>query len=162
MNLEHTFTTILLGVSATAFMDLYTFVLQKYFSVHSLNYALVGRWLLLMPMGKIKHNNIMQTPTMSGEIVVGWVAHYAIGVAFALLFALAVGSDWYTSAKLLPILTFALVTVLLPFAIMQPCFGFGFAAAKLPTPNLARVKSIAAHLAFGFGLFISAVAYQLV
>ena len=66
--------------------------------------------------------------------------------------------EWkYTTENLslMPALLTGLISVLAPFCIMQPAFGFGFAAAKTPTPNRARRRSLLAHLTFGAGLFVA-------
>lgn len=40
---------------------------------------------------------------------------------------------------------------------MQPGMGFGVAASKTPKPNVARLRSLAAHTVFGFGLYLAAL-----
>jgi len=40
---------------------------------------------------------------------------------------------------------------------MQPAFGFGVAAAKLPNPNLARLRSLLTHTIYGLGLYLGAM-----
>jgi hypothetical protein len=40
---------------------------------------------------------------------------------------------------------------------MQPAFGLGVAASRTSRPMQARLKSVATHLVFGFGLYASAV-----
>jgi hypothetical protein len=39
---------------------------------------------------------------------------------------------------------------------MQPAMGVGLASSKAPKPNLARLRSLLAHTAFGIGLYLSA------
>jgi hypothetical protein len=65
-----------------------------------------------------------------------------------------VGNKWLQQPTLMPTILFGLVTVLAPFFIMQPVFGFGFAAAKVPNPTQARVRSLMNHTAFGVGLYL--------
>ena len=50
------------------------------------------------------------------------------------------------------------VTVAFPFFILQPCLGFGIAGSKTPSPVTTRMKSLAAHAAFGVGLYVCALA----
>lgn len=54
-------------------------------------------------------------------------------------------------------LIIGIVTVAAPFFIMQPAMGAGFASSKAEKPNVARARSLAAHAAFGLGLYLSAV-----
>ena len=88
--------------------------------------------------------------------------HYLIGVVFAYVFVLIFGMGWFQNPTLLPALIFGLGTVVFPFFLMQPCFGMGIAASKLPTPNVARFRSLMAHGSFGFGLYISAYLFLIV
>lgn len=162
MNLDLIFTVTLVGTGATAVMDLYAHILSKYFGVSSLNYALVGRWLLLMPKGHFYHKNIGMVPQVRGEMLLGWSMHYFIGIIFAVFLTLLLGHEWLQNPPLLAILLFALVTVLLPFCVMQPCFGLGIAAANLPNAMIARLKSIAAHFVFGVGLYACALVASLI
>ncbi|GHB39024.1 hypothetical protein GCM10007094_30620 [Pseudovibrio japonicus] len=45
---------LLLGIGATIFMDLVAWVRLRYFSIPSLDYRLVGRWLLCIPLGQFQ------------------------------------------------------------------------------------------------------------
>ena len=58
---------------------------------------------------------------------------------------------------LLPAMLFGVVSVLVPYLIMQPSFGLGIAGSKAPQPTQARLRSLMAHTAFGVGLYLSAV-----
>ena len=43
---------------------------------------------------------------------------------FAIVFAALVGNNWFQHPTPMPAIVFGVVTVLAPFAIMQPAFGF--------------------------------------
>jgi hypothetical protein len=45
----------------------------------------------------------------------------------------------------------------MPFFIMQPAFGLGFAASKTSNPTQARLRSLMNHTAFGIGLYLFAM-----
>ena len=47
-----------------------------------------------------------------------------------------------------------------PFLLMQPGMGAGIAASRTPRPAIARVHSLLNHLAFGAGLYLSALLLQ--
>jgi hypothetical protein len=144
------------GVGATLMMDLWAALMKRFFEVPSLNYAMVGRWIGHFRRGRFVHDNIATAPPVRGERTIGWVAHYAIGVVFAALLLAIWGLDWARHPNLLPALIVGLLTVAAPFFIMQPSMGSGFAASKTPKPNVARARSIGAHMAFGVGLYCSA------
>lgn len=150
-----------LGVGATVIMDLWSLTLTKLFGIQSLNYAMVGRWIGLWPKGKFMHQNIHNAPRVTSERVIGWTFHYATGVVFTLLMLVVTGLEWTAEPTLLPCIAMSLVTMFFPFMLMQPCLGMGVAASKVPAPNIARLKSLGAHLAFGVGVFLVATALQL-
>ena len=138
-------------------MDLWNLFLKRTFSIPSLNYCLLGRWMRHMPEGTFRHANISAAPPKRSECAVGWVAHYTIGVMFAVVFVVMASSDWLARPTLLPALLYGVATAVFPFFIMQPSLGLGIAASKTPKPMQARLKSLATHTVFGLGLYISAL-----
>jgi hypothetical protein len=146
----------LVGLGATLLIDLWALFLKRGFSIPSLNYCLLGRWLLHMPAGTIVHRTIAAAPQRPHECALGWVAHYLIGTAFALIFVSLASVAWLERPSLMPALAFGVVTTLVPFFIMQPSLGFGIAASKTAHPNQARLKSLMTHTVFGVGLYLSA------
>lgn len=153
----HVAGAILIGVGATLATDLWTLFLKRTFNLPSLSYCLVGRWLLHMPAGIFTHGSIAAAPRKRHECAVGWIAHYAIGALFALVFIGLVSVSWLARPTILPAVLFGLGTVVFPFFLMQPSLGFGVAAAKTPKPAQARLKSLMTHSVFGFGLYAFAV-----
>jgi hypothetical protein len=147
----------LIGIAATALIDLWALVLRRAFGVASLDYALVGRWLGHMRAGRFTHASIAAAPRIRGERVMGWGAHYAIGVLFAGMLLAACGLDWVHQPSPGAAIAFGILTVAAPFFVMQPGMGFGIAASKTPKPNVARLRSLATHTIFGLGLYASAL-----
>ncbi|MEH6497157.1 MAG: DUF2938 domain-containing protein [Pseudomonas marincola] len=148
--------SIIIGAGATIVMDLWS-LFQKYaFRVPSLNYAMVGRWVGHLPRGKVIHNNIAETSPVRAELLIGWGAHYLIGIIFAGALLAVVGLDWTTAPTLIPPIAIGVLSVAAPLFIMQPCMGAGVAASKTPNPNVSRLRSLIAHTSFGIGLYLSA------
>ena len=147
---------VFVGLGATLLIDLWALFLRRTFGIPSLNYCLLGRWVLYMADRKIAHESIAATPQKAHECTIGWISHYSIGSAFALLFVLLASDNWLARPTLLPALAFGIATVLVPFFVMQPAFGLGVAASKTPSPNKARLKSVMTHAVFGAGLYLSA------
>ena len=145
---------ILMGLGATLTFDVWGLLLKYTFKIPPSNICLVGRWLRTMPEGTFMHANIVAAPRKPAECGVGWLAHYLIGITFASVFVTSVGSSWLQRPALLPALAFGVVTVLAPFLIMQPAFGFGIAAAKTARPWQARLRTLMNHTAFGAGLYL--------
>ena len=145
---------IAIGIGATLVMDLWNLFLKRTFGIPSLNYCLLGRWLRHMPGGTFRHDSISAAPQKPFECTVGWVAHYTIGVGFALVFVALTSGDWLARPTLLPALLYGIGTVVFPFFIMQPSFGLGIAASRTPKPMQARLKSLVTHSVFGVGLYV--------
>jgi hypothetical protein len=148
---------VLLGLGATLTFDLWGLFLKHAFKLAPSKICLIGRWLLYMPRGVFRHALITRTPPLRAECAVGWIAHYLIGSTFALIFVGLIGPAWLGHPTLLPAIGYGVVTVLAPLFIMQPAFGFGWASARTAQPNQARWRSLLNHLAFGGGLYLSAV-----
>jgi hypothetical protein len=148
---------VVMGLGATLTFDLWCQFLRYAFKITPSNICLVGRWLRYMPQGTFRHANIASTPPKSAECIVGWIAHYLIGVAFALLFVALAGDEWLQRPAPIPAILFGLITVLAPLFIMQPLFGLGFAASRTADPRAARARSLMNHAAFGVGLYLFAL-----
>ena len=153
---------ILIGIGATLLIDLWAVILQRAFNVSSLNWSMVGRWIGHCFLGKFKHENISNAPVIKHEKGLGWGVHYGVGIGCAIVFVSSVGMQWVEQPTLLPALIFGVLSVALPFFIMQPCLGAGVAASKTPSPNIARLKSILTHMIFGGGLYLSALCVVLI
>lgn len=147
---------LLIGIFATAFLDLCAVAFKVVFGVPAPDYALVGRWLGHMPHGVFAHSAIAKAEPVRGEAFIGWTAHYIIGVGYAALFLVLAGQGWTARPTALPALAFGVVTVIAPFFIMQPGMGAGFAASRAPNPMAARLRSLIAHTLFGAGLYLGA------
>ncbi|WP_216822306.1 DUF2938 domain-containing protein [Sphingorhabdus sp. EL138] len=146
-----------LGVGATMFLDLWGVAQSRVLGIPSLDYRLVGRWLVLLPKGRILHAPITTTPSVPGEAFIGWAAHYIIGLIFGIAFIGLMGVDWISAPSLFPAIWFGMFTVIAPYFVLQPCLGAGIAASRAPAPNRARLLSFTAHTIFGLGLYLTAL-----
>jgi hypothetical protein len=160
MNAVYVVEAVLVGLGATLLIDLWALFLRRGFGIPSLNYCLLGRWVLHMPQGTIMHESISAAPTKPRECTVGWITHYLIGSALAVLFVLIVSSSWLAQPTLMPALVFGIVTTLVPFLTLQPAFGLGVAGSKTLNPTRARLKSLMTHTVFGIGLYLSAYGFS--
>lgn len=153
---------LILGIGATVIFDLWGQILKFAFKITPSNICLVGRWVLYMPKGIVRHPNINKAEAKKGECAAGWAVHYVIGISLAALFLLITGSEWIKSPQLLPALLFGILTAAAPLFIMQPAFGFGFAASRSPNPMQARLRSVMNHAAFGLGIYLFALLLKLI
>jgi hypothetical protein len=152
--------SLLIGAGATLAIDAWAAVLRR-FGVPSLRIEYLGRWLGHLPSGRWQHEDIARAAPVRAEALLGWGAHYTIGVGFAALLLLSAGLDWARSPTLLPALCVGVVTVLCPWFVLQPAIGAGIASSKTRTPVRNALKSLLTHTVFGIGLFLTAHAAAL-
>jgi Protein of unknown function (DUF2938) len=146
--------SVLIGAGATLLVDLWALFQARCFGAPAPDWALVGRWFGGFPNGRFVHDNTANAPAIPGELAIGWIAHYVIGVAYAALMLAIFGLSWARQPTLLPALSFGVITVLAPFFLMQPGLGQGVAASKTANPGAARARSVMAHTVFGLGLYL--------
>lgn len=153
---------ILIGAGATAFLDLWSAARALFFGVPQPDYAPVGRWLAWMPRGRFVHDPISKSAPVRGERLIGWIAHYLIGIAFAAVLLIGWGAEWARAPALIPALLVGIGSVAAPFVLMQPAMGAGIAASRTPGPRAARLRSFTTHAVFGVGLYAAGWAAQLI
>lgn len=151
------FRSLVIGIGATALLDLWTLLLNRVFGWPLPNWGFVGRWFGHIPQGRFAHQNIATSSPVRNELAVGWIGHYLVGILFAAALLAIWGLDWARNPTLLPALIVGLVTVGCGWFILQPGLGLGVAASKRPDANRIRALNIANHIVFGIGLFLSAL-----
>jgi hypothetical protein len=149
--------TILIGSGATLVMDGWAFLLRR-FGIPSLDFAVLGRWIGHLRQGQWIHEGIARAQPVRGELLIGWCAHYSIGIAFAAVLLSTFGLEWARSPSLFPALFIGIVTVLAPLLVLQPALGAGIASSKTARPIFNSVKSLVTHTVYGFGLYLTALA----
>lgn len=152
-DVDHWAFIFLTGIGATAVIDLWAIARRRLLGIPAPNYGLVGRWLAHMPRGRFRHESIAAAAPVRGERVIGWTAHYLIGVAFAAILLGVCGVAWLERPTLGPALAVGIGTVAAPFLLMQPGMGAGVAARRTAHPGAARLHSVLTHAIFGLGLY---------
>ena len=152
----------LIGAGGAAMMDAWAWVSRHAFNIQGLDYALLGRWIGHFPRRRFFHERIASAAPVRGERVLGWAAHYSIGVAFAAPLLAIWGLEWARSPTIGPPLAVGLFTIVAPWFVMQPAMGAGIAASRTPSPRSTRLRNVATHAMYGLGLYLSAVVLALV
>lgn len=149
---------VLIGVAATAVMDLWLFILSR-LGVPTTDWRLVGRWVGQMRRGQFAHSSIAMAPFVRGEHALGWLTHYGVGIAYAVALVAFAGMEWTSAPSILPALLFGAGTVAVPLLVMQPAMGYGFAGSKTASPLKSCLRSFANHTVFGAGLYVAAAGF---
>lgn len=145
----------IIGISATALMDIWGVLRQPLFGLARLDYGLLGRWFGHMTSGRFRHPAIAAAAPVRGERIIGWAMHYLIGISFAALLLAVAGHEWLQRPTLTPALAIGIGTVVAPLFLMQPAMGAGIAASRTPHPNAARLQSLITHVIYGLGLYLA-------
>ena len=148
---------IVMGLVATAMMDAWAVLLHRATAIPMPNWAMVGRWVAHLPRGRVFHEDIGQGPGVAGELTIGWVFHYAVGVIYGIALAFLMGAEWLAAPTFAPAWGFSILMLGFGWFLLQPGLGLGWAAAKTPEPAKVRALGILAHTVFGAGLWLGAL-----
>jgi len=146
---------LVVGIIATLATDLWLW-LPQIVGVPPANWALVGRWVAWMPRGVFVHR-IAATPSIRGELVIGWGFHYAVGIAYAVLYLAISRLVLASGPTLISTLVFAIALLVVPWFVMQPALGLGFFAARTPRPSRSRLASFELMRGTGFKVLSAAL-----
>lgn len=146
---------IIIGVAGTLAMDIWAQVLHRVGGQALPNWGNVGRWAANLPT--VFHDDIGAVPPVKGEVTKGWIVHYAVGVAYGVIFAVLAGQGWLDAPSFLPVWIFGIVTIGAGWFLLQPGMGLGWAASRTPNPWKVRIMGLIAHTVFAGGMFAAAV-----
>jgi len=149
--------SVVIGIGATALMDVWALFLHAAIGQPLPNWGFVGRWVWHLRRGKVFHDDIAAAEPFASEMALGWVFHYAVGIAYALILVAIVGTDWLVAPRFLPAWIWGLVTVGAGWFLLAPGLGAGWALAKTPNPGKGRLLNLIAHTVFALGLYGTAL-----
>jgi len=115
---------VAVGIGATAVMDLWLLVLKRS-GVPTMDFAMLGRWVGHVFHGQVAHEAIRRAQPIAGEVGLGWLTHYAVGIMFAGLLVALQGVSWLDDPAVLPALAWGLATAAAPLLVLQPAMGDG-------------------------------------
>ena len=147
-------TGLVMGLGATLAIDLWAQLLRRGAGIGSIDWRLVGRWVAGLGRGRLRLGAGDTANLSRGDSLLGWSTHYAVGIAYALIY-LALLRSTAGNVSLASALLFGLVTVLAPWLILQPGLGKGWFASATPRPGMTRLLNLATHLLFGAGLYLT-------
>src|SRR3546814_11952006 len=83
--MERVISAALVGIGGTIVLDVYSFLMERFFGVAATNWRMVGRWVGHMPRGRFVQPDMRQAEPVPGEHPIGWIFHYLIGIGYGLL-----------------------------------------------------------------------------
>jgi Protein of unknown function (DUF2938) len=151
--------SLFIGIGATALFDLWVLLRAKAAGQAPPDWRLPGRWFSHALRGHVFHADIAAAPPVAREQLRGWLGHYAVGVLFAAGLLIFWGMGWAAAPTLGPAMIVGVGTIALGWFLMSPGMGNGLAASRSATPWRNRALGLVAHVVFGFGLYLSALAW---
>lgn len=144
---------MIVGVGSTFILDLWGLLVSKVTRAPVMNWGLPGRWL----MGLLKGQFVLQDrrpETDVKEQALGWIFHYAVGIAYAAMLILFWGDAYRQHPTFFPVFLIGVVLATLAgLFILIPGLGGGVCASKTPAP-LSEIKSlIIAHFVFALAQY---------
>jgi hypothetical protein len=146
---------VIVGILATVTMDVVA-VMALRFGItgrgpRRTGPDLIGRWIGYLLRGKFRHMDILQTPPLRGELVLGLAAHYLIGIVLTLVY-LGLLVVAHARPTALNAIVYGTATTVLPWFLMFPSQGMGWLGWDAPgDAHLARA-SLFNHIIFGLGI----------
>src|SRR5204862_7866221 len=108
-------------------------------------------WIGYLLQGKFRHTDILQTPPLRGELVLGLAAHYSIGIVLTLVYLGLLVVAHATPTALSAIL-YGTATTLFPWLLMFPSQGMGCLGRDAPgDAQLVRTR-LFNRIIFGLGI----------
>ena len=112
---------------------------------------LIGRWIGYLLQGKFRHTDILQTPPLRGELLLGLAAHYSIGIGLTLVYLGLLAVVHATPTAFTAIL-YGMATTVFPWFLMFPSQGMGWLGLDAPGDVHLVRASLFNHIVFGLGI----------
>ncbi len=144
------------GLVATLVLDIWQRLLFAVSGIPPTNWALIGRWFAHLPRGRFIHRPIADSAAVPGELTLGWVMHYLVGLIYGFVYVglMVYGLD--RPPSLVNGAVFGAASVVIPWFILQPGLGIGIMGRLAPNPWVPRLNALSSHVIYGVALFVGA------
>jgi hypothetical protein len=149
---------IVIGVAATVAIDLWAMILRRVFNLPTTDWGMVGRWFAYLPRGQFVHSPISGSKPIKYEHLIGWLAHYAVGIIYAYSYLIWVFYVLKDQPSFTSAVSFGVLTLVAPWLVLQPALGLGLFAKLANKPSTVRAINVSIHLIFGAVLYYSWIA----
>jgi hypothetical protein len=151
---------IVVGVIATATLDIWQQIYRLLFGAPITNWAMIGRWVAYLPKGQLVHEDIGKIPAVAGEATLGWIVHYVVGIGYAGVYLLLMEIVLRSPPGFVSAMVFGAVSVSVTWFFMEPVLGAGAMASRTPKPTAVMAQDFTSHLSFGLGLYLGVEAFR--
>ncbi len=154
--------TLLVGIIATATLDIWQQIYRLVFGAPITDWAMIGRWVGHIPEGKFVQPDIGKAPPIANEYSLGWIAHYVVGIGYAVVYLLLMRFVVGSPPSFISAMVFGAVSVGVTWFFMEPILGAGIMGSKIPRQARAMAHDFTSHLSLGLGLYVGALVAGLI
>ena len=152
--------SLVVGIGSTLILDLWVTLVKKVAGIPPTDWGMVGRWLTGILRGNLVLDNRITRAPGTIEKMTGWIFHYLIGIADALLLLVFWGTRFALQPSLLPVFIIGVVvSTFAGLALLMPAMGGGFFGRKLPNQMFMIIYIVVAHIAFAIVQYVFAILY---
>ncbi len=146
--------SLVVGIGSTLVLDLWVILVKKLLGMPPTDWGMVGRWLQGLAQGKLLlDTRIERSPNLS-EKALGWLFHYLIGIAYAVLLLLIWGRGFADTPEIGPIVIVGIIfSSLAGLTVLMPAMGGGIFGRKLANQTAILIYVVVAHTAFAAGQY---------
>lgn len=142
------------GVSGTLVMDVLNQLLSRAGMLMKIDIEMIGRMAAGWLRGRFSYQHPDEIKTVTGEILLGYITHYAIGISLALVYVLG----WYLliggNASPSWAIVYGLATTVGAYLLILPGIGLGVFGRLSPEGIRVPLSSLINHLFYGMGIAI--------
>jgi len=148
---------VIAGLSGTLVMDLMNKLLSRAGILMKIDIAMIGRMAAGWLRGRFRYNQPNKIKKVTGEILFGYITHYAIGISFALVYVFGWNLLIGGNASPLWAIVYGVATTAGAFFFILPSMGFGVLGRLSPEGIRIHLSSLINHLFYGMGIAIGII-----
>lgn len=150
----------MIGVAGTVVMDLLNHLFARAGMIVKIDVATIGRMSAGWARGRFCYGGPGELVPLPGEVVLGTITHYAIGVGLAIPFVF--GWEQLVGGPISPtwIFIYGAATTVASVFFVYPSLGLGVFGLRSPEGIKAPLSSCANHVFFGVGMALAVLVVE--
>jgi hypothetical protein len=143
------------GVLGTVLMDLFNHLLARTGMLLKIDVVMIGRMSAGWARGRFRYREPDEMVPVANERLLGYLAHYAIGVGLAFIYLLGWALLVGRPASPLGALVYGIATTVASLFLVYPSMGLGVCGRRSPEDLRAVFSPLANHLFYGVGMAVA-------
>jgi hypothetical protein len=146
---------VVAGVLGTLAMDSLNHLFSRTGMILKIDVKMIGRMSAGWARGRFRYRHPGDIEQVANELLYGYIAHYAIGVALAFVYVL--GWDLLVGGPASPVwaLVYGVATTVASYFFVFPSMGLGVCGRRSPEGIKAPLSALANHLFYGVGMAVA-------